>query len=62
MTEDAILIGTVALVWAALAIVYAVVPMFDMPDSARVWGAGAVLFAAMVLLVVRAEREGRHRR
>ena len=44
MTEDFILIAIVNLVWAALAALYAFVPMFTMPGSAFVWGSGAVVF------------------
>ena len=44
MRQDSSLIALVALVWLALAGLYAFVPMFSMPGSARVWGAGAVVF------------------
>jgi hypothetical protein len=44
MTEDSVLIALVCLIWAALAGLYAFVPMFSMPGSAMVWGSGAVVF------------------
>ena len=47
MNEDSLLLAIVALVWAALALLYAVVPMLHMPGSALVWGAGAALFLAL---------------
>lgn len=52
MTEDSFLLGLVCLIWAALAALYAFVPMFSMPGSALVWGSGALVFfglAAMTL-------------
>jgi hypothetical protein len=59
VTEDGWLIGTVAAVWAALAALYAFVPMFDMPGSALVWGSGAVIFFVLAALTARAERRSR---
>lgn len=56
MSEDGWLIGVVCVVWLALAALYALVPMFDMPGSALVWGSGAAIFAALTGLIVRAER------
>jgi hypothetical protein len=56
MTEDGALIAFVAAVWTALAALYALVPMFDMPGSAFVWGSGAALFAALAVAIARAER------
>lgn len=54
MREDALLIGTAGLVWAVLALLYGLVPMFNMPGGALVWGAGAALFLALGLLVAMA--------
>lgn len=62
MSEDVRLIAAVGAVWALLAILYAVVPMFDMPGSVLIWGAGAVLFLALAGAVALAERpSARHR-
>ena len=60
MSEDGWLIGSVFAVWAILAVLYAVVPMFNMPGSTLVWGVGAVLFLGLGLIVAAAE--GRIRR
>lgn len=57
MNEDFWLILPVALVWAALAAVYALVPSLGMPGYARVWGAGALLFLGLAMLLLR--RRGR---
>lgn len=56
MTEDSILIAIVAAVWAALALLYAFVPMLAMPGGALVWGAGAAIFVALAALIAAAER------
>lgn len=56
MTEDTILISIVCVVWAALALLYATVPMFHMPGSALVWGSGAALFAALAAIIAVVER------
>lgn len=61
MTEDARLIGFVAVVWVALAALYAFVPLFHMPGSAQVWGAGALIFMALAILIAVAEARGRRR-
>lgn len=55
MTEDLVLIAVVTLVWAALAALYAFVPMFAMPGSAFVWGSGAVVFLCLAVTVAVAE-------
>ena len=49
---DALLFGIVFVVWGALALMYATIPMIQMPTSFRVWGLGAVVF-----LVLRARLE-----
>ena len=59
MDEDAIVLGLVFAVWALLAAAYALIPMFAMPDAARVWGAGAAVFFALALLVARGRRRRR---
>ena len=46
MTEDAWLIASVSVVWVGAAALYALVPLFHMPGSAQVWGAGADLRGA----------------
>ncbi len=53
MTEDFWLILTVALVWALLALLYALAPWGDMVGYARVWGFGAALFLALAWLLRR---------
>jgi fatty acid desaturase len=57
MSEDIRLVLCVALVWAALAIAYAVAPWGDMIGYAWVWGFGAVLFVGLGLLLWRASRD-----
>jgi hypothetical protein len=61
MRQDSSLIALVALVWLALAGLYAFVPMFSMPGSARVWGAGAVVFILLAGCLWLAERGARRR-
>lgn len=51
MDEDVLALAIVFAVWALLAAAYALVPMFDMPAAARVWGAGAVVFVGLALWV-----------
>ncbi len=41
----------------ALAVVYAVVPMFNMPGYTLVWGWGAVIFLALAVLIAAVSRE-----
>ncbi len=53
---DAVLLGIVAIVWGALALMYATIPMIQMPSSFRVWGLGAVLFLVLTVLTARAGR------
>ena len=55
MTEDSVLFATACLIWAALAGLYAFVPMFSMPGSATVWGSGAAVFLALTLLTAARE-------
>ncbi len=53
---DAVLLGIVFVVWSALALMYATIPMIQMPSSFRVWGLGAVLFLVLTILTVLAGR------
>jgi hypothetical protein len=47
---DAVLLGIVFIVWSALAVMYATIPMILMPAGFRIWGLGAVLFLALTIL------------
>ncbi len=49
---DAVLLGIVFVVWGALALMYATIPMIQMPSSFRVWGFGAVLLLVLTILTV----------
>jgi hypothetical protein len=51
MKEDIWLFVVVFAVWAALALLYAFVPMFHMPGYAGVWGWGALIFLLLAVLV-----------
>jgi hypothetical protein len=54
MNEDFWLLAPVAVVWAILGAVYAVVPWGDMIGYAWVWGFGSLLFTGLTgLLLVR---------
>ncbi len=53
---DAVLLGIVFLVWGALALMYATIPMIQMPTSFRVWGLGALLFLVLTILTALASR------
>jgi hypothetical protein len=53
---DAVLLGIVFVVWGALALMYATIPMIQMPSSFRVWGLGALLFLVLTILTVLAGR------
>ncbi len=59
---DAVLLGIVFVVWSALALMYATIPMIYMPSSIRVWGSGAVLFLVLTAVTVLAGRKGKERR
>ncbi len=59
---DAVLLSIVFVVWGALALMYAAIPMIQMPTSFRVWGLGALLFLVLAAVTVVAERKGRRRR
>ncbi len=53
---DAVLLGIVFVVWGALALMYATIPMIQMPTSFRVWGLGALLFLGLTILTALAGR------
>jgi hypothetical protein len=53
MNEDFWLVAPVAIVWAILAVAYAVAPWGDMIGYAWVWGFGALLFAGLAVLLGR---------
>ncbi len=57
MSEDIRLVLCVALVWAALAIAYALAPWGDMIGYAWVWGFGAALFLGLALVLQKASRD-----
>lgn len=61
MKEDIWLLVIVFAVWAALAVLYAAVPMFHMPGYAGVWGWGAVIFLALAafIFLARSRRDNR---
>ena len=44
-----------------LAALYALVPLFHMPGSAKVWGAGALIFVALAILTAVVEAKARRR-
>lgn len=63
MQDDFWLLLAVVAVWAALALLYAFVPLFHMPGYAGVWGWGALIFLALAVLVFRSgTRRGRRGR
>ncbi len=53
---DTVLLGIVFLIWSALALMYATIPMIQMPTGFRVWGLGAVLFLVLTILSALAAR------
>ncbi|MFQ5837775.1 MAG: hypothetical protein ACE5HJ_03225 [Thermoplasmata archaeon] len=59
MTWDAKAALLIALIWAVLSVIY--VSVIGMMPGARAWGAGAVIFAAVMLAVWCAERQGARR-
>jgi hypothetical protein len=56
MKTELVLTLAIAVVWAALAAVYALSPELAMPGYVRVWGAGAILFLALAAALARAAR------
>jgi hypothetical protein len=57
---DTVLLGIVFVVWGALALMYATIPMIQMPTSFRVWGLGALLFLVLTILTALAGRGRGH--
>ena len=55
--EAGLVLG-VALVWAILAAVYRFSPALGMPGYVRVWGAGAVMFLALAMPLLRWRQAG----
>ncbi len=53
---DAVLLSIVFVVWSALALMYATIPMIQMPAGFRVWGLGALVFLVLTALTVLAGR------
>lgn len=51
---DTVLLSIVVVVWAVFALMYATIPMIQMPSSFRVWGLGAVVFLVLTVLSVMA--------
>lgn len=56
MNEDFALFAPVAIVWAALAVVYALAPWGDMIGYAWVWGFCALLFVGLAALLLGRQR------
>ncbi|MFZ2649666.1 MAG: hypothetical protein WA210_06125 [Burkholderiaceae bacterium] len=59
MNEDFALVMPVAVVWAVLAVVYALAPWGDMIGYAWVWGFGSALFLGLSALLLRRQRPQR---
>ena len=57
MREDFWLTASVALVWAVLALAYALAPWGDMVGYAWVWGFGSMLFLGLSALSLRRRGE-----
>ena len=53
---DVVLLSVVFVVWSALALMYATIPMIQMPTGVRVWGLGALVFLVLTILTVLAGR------
>jgi len=53
MSEDVLLTAPVAVVWALLALAYALAPWGDMIGYAWVWGFGSVVFLGLTALLLR---------
>ncbi len=53
---EAILLLTIAAVWAVLAAVYKFSPSLGMPGYVRVWGAGAAVFVLLAIPFIRQSR------
>lgn len=57
MNEDFFLTFPIALVWALLALAYALAPWGDMIGYAWVWGFGSLLFLGLTGLLLRRRRD-----
>ena len=57
MNEDFFLTFPIAVVWALLALAYALAPWGDMIGYAWVWGFGSVLFLGLTGLLLRQVQE-----
>ncbi len=56
---EAILLLSIAAIWALLAAVYQFSPSLGMPGYVRVWGAGAVVFVLLAVpFIVKPRRRG----
>ncbi len=56
---EAILLLSIAAIWALLAAVYQFSPSLGMPGYVRVWGAGAVVFVLLAVpFIVKTRRRG----
>ncbi len=53
---DTVLLAIVFIIWGALALMYATIPMIQMPTGVRVWGLGALLFLVLTILAASAGR------
>ena len=58
MPIEAVLVLVIALVWAVLAAVYELSPSLGMPGYVWVWGAGALVFVALAIPLLRYGRRG----
>ena len=52
MKEEMLLNLAVVVVWSGLAAVYALAPGLGMPGYVRVWGAGAVVFLGLAVVLL----------
>ena len=59
---DAVLLGIVFIVWSALALMYATIPMIQTPTSVRVWGLGGLLFLVLAAVIALADARNASRR
>lgn len=55
---EAVLLLSIAAVWALLAAVYEFSPSLGMPGYVRVWGAGAVVFVLLAVPFMKLRRRG----
>jgi hypothetical protein len=56
---EAVLLLSIAAIWALLAAIYQFSPSLGMPGYVRVWGAGAVVFVGLAVpFIVKSRRRG----